>query len=84
MLQDAPGGKCQQGEDTGRCGNKRQADTLGAHQCSPRLQAGRHLQKEKIAIVQHMKPGVGHSMTPWARPLGDAVLRWGKCPKEAV
>ena len=84
MLQDVPGGKHQQGEDTGGCGNKCQANTLGAHQCSPGLQAGRLLQQEKLAIVQYMKPGAGHSMAPRAGPWGDAVLRWGKCPKEAV
>ena len=84
MHQDVPGGKCQQGEDTCGCGHQRQADTLGAYQGSPVLQAGWHLHLEKLTIVQYMKPGAGHSMAPRAGPWGDAVLRWGKCPKEAV
>ena len=84
MLQDALGGKCQQQEDTCGCGNQCQADTFGAHQCSPGLQGGGHLQQEKLAIVQYMKPGAGYSMATQAGPWGDAVLRWGKCTKEAV
>ena len=84
MLQDALGDKCQQQEDTCGGGHQRQADTLGAYQCNPGLQAGGHLQLEKLTIVQYMRPGAGYSMGPRAGPWGDAVLRWGKCPKEAV
>ena len=79
-----PGGKCQQGEDTCGCGHQRQADTLGAYQGSPGLQAGWHLHLEKLTIVQYMKPGAGYSMAPWAGPRCEAVLRRGKGAKKAV
>ena len=84
MLQDALGSKFQQQEDTCGCGNQRQTDTLGAHQCSPGLQAGWHLQLEKLTIMQYMKKGAGYSMAPWAGPRCEAVLRWGKGAKKAV
>ena len=84
MLQDALGSKCQQWEDTYGCGHQRQADTLGAYQCSPGLQAGWHLHLEKLTIVQYMKPGAGYSMAPRAGPRCEAVLRRGKGAKKAV
>ena len=84
MLQDALCSKRQKREDTCGSGHQRQADTLGAYQGSPGLQAGWHLHLEKLTIVQYMKPGAGYSMAPRAGPRCEAVLRRGKGAKKAV